>query len=86
MKTVELESDSGAILLPKGRDKMVECLPEIPESVNAPIKEGDVIGVLHYSLSGEEIASIELRAKNGVTRVEFGDIFRSLLAKAVCLQ
>lgn len=85
-KTVELDSDSGAILLPKGRDKMVECLPEIPESVSAPIKEGDVLGVLHYSLSGEEIATVELRAKNGVQRVELWDIFEELLQKAICLQ
>ena len=86
VKTVELDSDSGAILLPKGRDKMVECLPEIPESVSAPIKEGDVLGVLHYSLSGEEIATVELRAKNGVRRVELWDIFEELLQKAICLQ
>ena len=85
-KFVELIWDSSAILLPKGRDKMVECIPEIPESVTAPVKEGDVLGVLHYSLSGEEIATVELRAKNGVMRVEFWDIFQNLLQKSVCIQ
>ena len=85
-ETVELKGDSAAVLLPKGRDKMVECLPEIPESVNAPIQEGEVIGTLHYTLSGEEIATVELRAKTGVARVGFGDIFKELLSRALCLQ
>lgn len=83
---VNLVCSSDSILLTKGRDKMVECVPDIPEYVNAPVHEGDVIGTLHYSLTGEEIAEIEIRAQNGVERVDFWDLFLKLFTKTVYLR
>lgn len=82
-KTLTLDGTNNSILLPKGRDKLVECVPELPESVCAPIRQGDVIGKLHYSLSGEEIAEIELTARNGVERIGFWELFGQLLLRAV---
>lgn len=81
-----LDGKSDAILLPKGRDKLVECVPEVPDSLVAPIKQGEVVGKLHYSLAGEEIAEIELTARYGVERIGFWELFGHLLLRAVDLR
>ncbi len=51
---VPLTREGFSVLLPKGKEKKVEVQTELGESVNAPVKEGDVIGKVKYVCDGEE--------------------------------
>lgn len=85
-KSVGLTCDTGAILLTKGRDKMVESVTELPEFISAPLSEGQVVGKIRYILSGEEIACVDIKTLNGVEKLNFAGIFKELLAKAVMIR
>ena len=86
VKTVGLSCDSGAVLIPKGRQNLVETHTELPEFITAPIAQGQTVGRVRYILSGEEIAVIDIVAKNGVARISFLDIFKKILATAAMIR
>ncbi len=59
----------------------VEQKINLPQSVNAPIKAGDVIGNIQYVLNGEVISEVPISAAKGSERVTFGDVFKALLSQ-----
>ncbi len=82
---VEYYGNSGSVLVAKGRESLVETVPELPEKIDAPIKKGDVIGQVHFVLQGEEILSLNVIAKEDVDRIDLWGIFKKLLSKAVSI-
>ncbi len=69
----------GAILLPKGREKMVEEITSIPEYLEAPIRAGDKIGSISYILQGEEIARHDIVACEDAEKINYIEIFKKLM-------
>lgn len=53
----------------------------LPQSVNAPIKAGDVIGNIQYVLNGEVISEVPITAAESSERVTFWDVFKALLSE-----
>ncbi|TCT15017.1 D-alanyl-D-alanine carboxypeptidase (penicillin-binding protein 5/6) [Natranaerovirga pectinivora] len=51
----------------------------IPESIQAPIQKGQVIGEVVYKLAGQEIGKIEIVAKDEVEETTFGFSFSKVL-------
>lgn len=84
--SVSLKCSAGAILLTKGRDKLVESVTVLPEYIKAPVDEGQIIGHISYSLCGEEIASVDITAVNGVARIGFSDILKKLIGTTVMIR
>ncbi len=62
-----LETDSG-ILIEKGQDKNIEQQLEIPDTISAPIEQGEVLGTIVYRLNGEEIGNVNIIAEKSVKR------------------
>ena len=62
-----LETDSG-ILIKKGQDKNIEQQLEIPDTISAPIEQGEVLGTIVYRLNGEEIGNVNIIAEKSVKR------------------
>lgn len=63
-------------------------VPEVPDRVEAPVREGDDVGVLHVLLADEEIARVGLVADGSVALSRFrkmigltASVFRSSAAK-----
>ena len=83
---VALNCSEKSLLLTKGRDQLVESVTELPEYLQAPVSEGQVVGHIRYNLCGEEIAVIDVTAVNGVRRMAFSDIFKKLLGTAVMIR
>lgn len=77
---VKITYGTYSLLLPKGRERLVETTANIPEKINAPVKQGDVIGNVTYTLDGETIATVDVYAALGVEKLEFIDIFKMLLS------
>lgn len=86
-------ANSMMTILPKDSDGSVtQKTFHLPESVPAPIRQGDVIGTVTLSLSGEEIGTVELLAGRDIERSEIlfviakiGEFFGSLYFRVVVI-
>lgn len=84
--SVALKYTSSAILLTKGRDKLVESKITLPEYIKAPVDEGQVVGQISYSLCGEEIAVVDITTLNGIEKISFSQILKKLIGTAVMIR
>ena len=79
--TVPLTREGFSVLLPKGKEKKVEVQMQLGESVNAPVKEGDVIGKVKYVCDGEELGEANILAAQTVKKIGYGGILMKMLKK-----
>lgn len=63
-----LENSAGT-LIEKGKENQVTQTVEINDNIEAPIKKGDVIGKVVYSLDGSELSSTNLVASYDVNKI-----------------
>lgn len=64
----------------EGRDLgAVEKVIDFPETVHAPVEEGDEAGRARYLLNGTEIGSVPLLFAESVGKAGFGDYFRRVV-------
>ena len=68
-----------AFLVPKGSAANVTYTINLPESVAAPVDEGQKLGSVDYLLDGEVIGSIDLLAENRLQKATFGHLFFHLI-------
>ncbi len=65
-------ADSYSTILPSDVDiSSIDKTYNIPESVNAPIKEGDKVGTVTLSYANQELVTMDLIASESVDRSEF---------------
>ncbi|MEE0757371.1 hypothetical protein [Allofournierella sp.] len=84
-------ADDLLTILPVGADESItQKTFHLPESVAAPVKQGDVIGTVDISLSGEVIGTVELLAERDLDRnmvlytlSKVGEFFSSLYFKVL---
>ena len=69
VKTIA-EQDLGT-LIAKGNDFNIEQNIEMPNSVQAPIKKGDTIGKLTYTLNGDIVGECNLIVAEDVSKINF---------------
>ena len=75
--TAEIKCDDVAyITTPKGGGEELKQTLDIPESIEAPVSEGDIIGSLKFSLGGEEIASFDVVAEESVGKKSFSTLMK----------
>lgn len=65
-----LEYDSGT-LLSKGADTNIVQNINVPDTVSAPIKKGDKLGEVVYTLNDETISTIDVIANEDVYKIDF---------------
>lgn len=65
-----LEYDSGT-LLSKGADTNIVQNINVPDTVSAPIKKGDKLGEVVYTLNDETISTIDVIANEDVDKIDF---------------
>ncbi|MBS5725261.1 MAG: D-alanyl-D-alanine carboxypeptidase [Clostridiales bacterium] len=79
--SVPLTREGFSALLSKGKEKNVEVKIQLEESVNAPVKEGDVIGKVQYICDGEELGEANILAAETVKKIGYGGILLKMLKK-----
>ena len=67
------------LTVPKGEGKGITQTVDIPESLTAPVRKGDVVGRVVFSLNEEELASFDVTANDDVEEKSFGSILGLLL-------
>ena len=53
----------------------------MPEILQAPIKQGDTIGKITYTLNGETVGECDLAAKEDVSKINFFNMEQFVLDK-----
>ena len=84
-RNVKLKCEAKDILVAKGREKQIVPFAQIPEKIKAPVTEGDTVGMIHYRIGDETVASIEIKAAETVKKAGFFDIFKEIFHKTASL-
>ncbi len=75
-----LEKDA-SILLKKGSDSNIEQNVTINNNISAPIKKGDCLGTITYTLNNEQLLEVHLLAENDVQKNTIWNLTTSLYLK-----
>jgi D-alanyl-D-alanine carboxypeptidase (penicillin-binding protein 5/6) len=79
--SVKVEAEGFSAVLPKGKTSKVEYRIELPESVAAPLRAGDKVGEIVFSLDGEEIGRSGIFAARDLPKIGFFELWCRILAK-----
>ena len=74
------ENDCGT-LITKGNDLNIEQNIEMPENFQAPIKKGEIVGKLKYTLNGEIVGECNLISDTDVEKINFFNMEQYILDK-----
>ena len=69
-------ANNAGVVLKKGEENNIVQNVNLPDSISAPIKEGDKLGEISYSLKNETIATIDIVAKNNVDKIDFPNMIK----------
>ena len=68
------------------KEKQIKTTLDLPETLQAPIEQGQLIGSVQFSLeNGEALTSCKLYAKHRVAPITFGSLFQILFHALVNL-
>ena len=70
---------AGQILIPKGREGDLVSEVRIAESLEAPVEKGQTVGKVVYTLDGETVCELQIRASEPAERMTFSSVFQILL-------
>ena len=72
-----------SVLVPKGQAEQVETAVSLPESIRAPVEEGQRLGEVVFRLGEDTLAQVPLYASEGVEALSLGGCFWELL-RSLC--
>lgn len=67
-----------SVVLQKGEKSRVKEEIVLPEEIGAPVRKGQAVGTVRWTLDGKEIGMVEVCAAEEVKRLSFFDIFTKL--------
>ena len=73
----------GRLLLKKGEQKDVAYTAQLPDTVDAPVEEGQVLGTWQIAVGGEVRGEYPIRAAAAVPARTFGWAYRTLIAALI---
>lgn len=78
-------AQQGVVTVKKGKGDSVRQTIHLPESIDAPVKKGDPVGKLRYSLEGEDLAEYDIIAAEDDDKMTFSAVMGALLGALVRL-
>ena len=75
---VILENQAGT-LIEKGKESQISQSIVLSNSIEAPIRQGDVIGKVTFSLDGNELSSVNLVASNNVDKINLFTMSKKII-------
>jgi len=79
---LRLEQDM-TLLVQKGEEGEITLSPSLPESLSAPVREGDIVGSVDIVQDGRIVGRVDVAAAQSVDRRSFADGLRKVLQKWV---
>ena len=74
------------VLLPKGKQSMVKKNMILPQTILAPVKQGQKVGQIEYILDNKSLGTVDLIAQKNVNRINPFMLFWKLLDQWVSLE
>ena len=71
---------SPSFLINKGEESNITYEINLPESIQAPITQGQQLGTISYYLNNEKIAEVNLIAENSINKITFINMMKSLFS------
>ena len=82
---VDIAYDKKGILINKGNNSKIQSKMELCEFVEAPIKAGDIVGKIIYTIDDECIGESDIYASEDIEKISFwqymGNIIKNFLLK-----
>ena len=72
-------------VLPSGKANSVEVKSEIPSTLTAPLRRGEIVGKVSFLLDGKTIGEVNAVSSNEINEITYWQIFLRMLAKFVLL-
>jgi D-alanyl-D-alanine carboxypeptidase (penicillin-binding protein 5/6) len=79
------EAENTCFIVKKGNKDKVETKLELPDTVGAPIKQGEPLGEVIFTIDGEEVARRPIVARESVERINLLQMYVRMLGKWVQL-
>jgi beta-lactamase len=80
-----IANEPKSILISKGNNDKIDTKVNIPDSIDAPVKQDRVIGEIEYNLNGKLVEKVKVKAKEDIEECSFANSFRYLWAFLVSL-
>ena len=77
---VTFESDAGAII-PKGQSKNITESVNIENNIQAPIKEGQILGTMEFKLGDDILGTINLISSEDIQKLQISNMMANVLDK-----
>lgn len=84
--SVGVSYEPARFLLTKNKTSNVEENIILPEYITAPIKAGDAVGEIIYTVNGEQVGKTEIKALVDVQRTGFSDLISKIFKKLIMLK
>ncbi len=84
--SVKIKYEPVSILLTKNKTGKVEETINLPEYAEAPVKTGDKLGEILYSVNGETVATADITASEDIKKTSYGDIIGKIFKKLIMLK
>jgi D-alanyl-D-alanine carboxypeptidase (penicillin-binding protein 5/6) len=82
--TLKIKREGYSALLEKGDISKIESITELPESVRAPIKKGDVIGTVTYKCGETVLGKANIVADEDAEKMGFLTMMWKILKNMLC--
>ena len=76
-----LSAEAFTVVLPKGSAARVAPTVSLPTQAAAPIKAGEALGEVLYTLDGKELGRSPIRAAEDVKKIDFWGVLCRILGK-----
>ncbi len=85
-ESVKLRCDvSSSIVIDKSSTAEIKTKIDLPESIDAPVKEDQKIGTLTYSVNNKEVKVCDITAMESIEKTSFGAVFSVLFNSLIAL-
>ncbi len=85
-QSVKINYKPTSILLTKNKTNKVEETVNLPEFVSAPVKVGDIIGEVLYSIDGEVVGRADVLVTEEIPKIKYGNIISKIFKKLIMLK
>ena len=79
-KSVSVKVEGAPKILVSLQDKnALETQLELPQELEAPVEKGSIVGSVRFSVGGEVVQELPVKAQEGVEKITFGSAFFKIL-------
>ncbi len=83
--SISAKHDEFNMTINKADAKYIEPKISLPESILAPINEGDKIGEIVFYINGQNVGKVDIIATSTVEKITVSDLFIRIIKNAFCM-